>query len=139
MNNPLSARQIAAQWFERVWGHRDESAIAELMAPEACGLLEGGHICRGPVEFLGFFRTLVGVFPDLKVEVLDIVAEEEKAHVRWQAKGTHLGEGMGMKPTGTEQAFNGIAWFVVKEGRIVDGGDCWNLGGLLNRMAAAAV
>ena len=135
MSNPLSPRQVASQWFQRIWVQHDESAIAELMAPEALGHLEGGKVCRGPDEFRDFFRSLTGVFPDLKIEILDIIEEGEKAVVRWSARGTHAGEGMGV-PSNSVQSFSGITWFIVRDGRIVEGGDSWDMGGLLARMAA---
>lgn len=136
MNSPHSPRQVVTQWFQRVWTERDESAIAQLMAPDARGELEGGQQITGPDQFREFHRTLLRVFPDIQVKVLDIVEEGEKAYVRWEARGTHRGDGMGVSATGRPHSFRGITWMVVRNGRIVDGGDSWNQGGLLTRMAA---
>ncbi len=132
-----SPRQIATQWFQRIWNEHDDAAIDQLMAPAGCCELEGGQKIVGPAQFKEFFRTLTTVFPDIRVAVLDIIEEGDKATVRWEARGTHTGDGMGLKASHTPQVFRGMTWMVVQDGQIVDGGDCWNQDGLLARMAAA--
>jgi steroid delta-isomerase-like uncharacterized protein len=138
MSQTPSPRQVASQWFQRVWNDHDESTISELLAPGARGLLEGGQEVTGPQEFREFFRTLLTIFPDLQIKVLEIVEEGEKAYVRWAATGTHCGEGMGLAPSDQPHSFRGITWFRVVNGQIVEGGDSWDQGGLLTRMAACS-
>lgn len=132
-----STRQVATQWFQRVWNERDDAAIGQLMDSNARCELEGGQEIIGPEQFREFFRTLTTVFPDIHVTILDIIEEGDKATVRWEARGTHGGDGMGLRATHTTQVFRGMTWMVVRNGQIVDGGDCWNQDGLLARMAAA--
>lgn len=127
---------MAQLWFQRIWNEKDESAITELMDPEATGELEGGVQVRGPENFCNFFRTLVTVFPDLQVKVVDTVAEGEKVCVRWEATGTHHGDGMGIKATGAPHQFRGTSWLFVRDGKVVGGADFWNQEGLLARMRA---
>lgn len=132
-----SPRQVAIQWFQRVWNERDDTAITQLMASNARCELEGGQEIIGPDQFRQFFQTLTTVFPDIRVAILDAMEEGEKATVRWEARGTHTGDGMGMRATNTAHVFRGMTWMVVRNGQIVDGGDCWNQDALLTRMAAA--
>jgi ketosteroid isomerase-like protein len=137
MSTPRSAREVATQWFQRIWGERDESAIAELMSTESVGYHEGGVISRGPEDFRKFYRDFIHTFPDMHLEVLDIVAEGDKAFVRWEARGTHQGEAFGIAATKRLHEFSGITWMIVRDGMIIGGGDSWNLHGLISRMAAA--
>lgn len=137
MSDPLTPRQVASQWFQRVWNERDQNAISELMAADARGLLEGGQEIIGPDRFREFYTAFTSLFPDLRVEVLDIVEEGERVYTRWEAYGTHGGDGMGLKATHQPHSFRGITWMTVKNGQIVDGGDSWNQEGLRARMAAA--
>lgn len=134
----LTPRQVAVQWYQRVWNERNEAAIDDLMSPAAQGELEGGRKITGPADFKVFFRALSGVFPDLHVKLLDVVEEGEKVVVRWEATGTHGGDGMGMKATHARHTFRGMTWMIVRHGQIVDGGDSWNQDGLLARMASAS-
>lgn len=136
--SPLpTPRHIAAQWFQRVWNERDASAIPEFLAPGCVGHMENGHDLVGPEAFHEqVYQKMMTVFPDLHVAVQDIVAEGDRAYVRWVITGTHRGEGLGMVPTDKVHTFGGITWFVVRDGKIVEGGDSWNQGALLAQMAA---
>jgi predicted ester cyclase len=44
--------------------------------------------------------VLYSAFPDLKVTVADMVAEDDKVVVRFEAPGTHTGDFVGIAPTG---------------------------------------
>lgn len=137
MSSPFSPKEIATQWFQRVWNERDASAIAELMAPDAVGHLEDGQIANGPEGFREFHATLLALFPNISVRVVDIVAEGEKVVTRWEATGTHLGTAPGLPATGLGHQFHGMTWMVIRDGKIIEGGDSWNQGALMRRMGQA--
>jgi predicted ester cyclase len=50
---------------------------------------------------LEFFRILLAAFPDMRMNVEDLIASEDKTVARVKATGTHKGEFMGVAPTGT--------------------------------------
>jgi predicted ester cyclase len=50
---------------------------------------------------LDFFRTLLGAFPDFRMNVEDLIADGDKTVARVRATGTHKGEFMGVAPTAT--------------------------------------
>jgi steroid delta-isomerase-like uncharacterized protein len=136
MSSSLSPREVAAQWFQRVWNEQDASAIFELMAPDAVGHLEDGQIAKGPEGFREFQSTLLTLFPNISVKILDIIEEGEKVVTRWEASGTHQGSALGLPATGLGHQFQGMTWMIVREGKVVEGGDSWNQGGLMRRMGA---
>ena len=49
---------------------------------------------------LAFFRTLQTAFPDMSMDVQDVIASGEKSVARVVITGTHRGEFMGVPPTG---------------------------------------
>jgi steroid delta-isomerase-like uncharacterized protein len=62
---------------------------------------------EGPVEFgsgrdgvAGFFAALHRAFPDLHVEVEDVISSGDRVAVRARMTGTHQGDFMGMPPSG---------------------------------------
>ena len=57
-----------------------------------------------------FFSELFEAFPDLQFEVLDVVAEGDRAAVRWRARGTFAGPGtsMGFEPNGARADLEGM-------------------------------
>jgi steroid delta-isomerase-like uncharacterized protein len=50
---------------------------------------------------LEFFRILRAAFPDMRMDVEDLIAAEDKTVARVNVTGTHKGEFMGVPPTGT--------------------------------------
>ena len=47
-----------------------------------------------------FFRMYIAAFPDLRMNIEDMLSSGDKVVARVQATGTHQGELMGMPPTG---------------------------------------
>ena len=133
----LPPSEVARRWFEVMWNGRKSELIAELMAPGAIGHLEGGQKTVGPEGFAAFREEFLAAVPDLHLVVVKILSDSEEVCVHWEATGTHQGTGMGMAPSHRELAFNGVTWLRVKDGRITEGWDFWNLGGLMQTMSAA--
>ena len=53
---------------------------------------------EGTLKFFGILRD---AFPDMRMDVEDLIAGEDKAVARVKITGTHKGEFMGVPPTGT--------------------------------------
>jgi steroid delta-isomerase-like uncharacterized protein len=63
---------------------------------------------------------LLRAFPDLQVSVEDMIEEDDKVVGRNVLTGTHLGEYMGVPPTGTTIQYNEIFIFRFVNGRIAE-------------------
>jgi steroid delta-isomerase-like uncharacterized protein len=74
----------------------------------------------GPAALKEVFARLHGAFPDLSVQVEDLIAEGDKVVARNTVTGTHRGEFMGLPPTGRSVSYDEI--FVVRftAGRVVE-------------------
>ena len=127
---------VARRWFEEVWNERRDDTIDELMAPDSWGHIEGGDV-QGPEAFRQMRSTFLSALPDVRIEVEDVVAEGERAAVRWRAYGTHAGDGFGFPATRQQVHVRGTTWMTVRDGKIVEGWDTWNLGGLLESLRVA--
>lgn len=132
------AAEVASRWFLEVWNERAGHLIPELMAEDSIGHLEGGQTVRGHDEFRNFQGAILGLLPDLQVNVLRCIAEGEDACVLWEATGKHTGEGLGFVPTQKQVLFRGTTWFRIVDGRIVEGWDSWNHDGLFATLATGA-
>ena len=135
MANPH--RDHARRWFEEVWNARRDATVRELLAEKAVAHMEGGDFV-GPDRFLETRAALLAAFPDIRVTVEDVVADGDQAVVRWRAVAHHKGELLGIKPSGREMSFRGMTWMAFRDGKVVEGWDSWNLGGLLNDCRAAS-
>ena len=86
------ARELGRRWFEEVWNARKDHAVDELLSPDSYGHVEGGEYC-GPEGFRKMRDFFLSALPDVRIEVEDIIADENRAAVRWRARGTHSGDG----------------------------------------------
>lgn len=127
------ARELGRRWFEEVWNRQSDEAVDELMAPGAYGHVEGGEY-RGPEGFREMRAMFFSALSNVHIEVEDILAADDRAAVRWRATGTHSGEGFGFAPSKRGIDVRGTTWLVVKEGKIVEGWDTWNLAGMLESL-----
>jgi steroid delta-isomerase-like uncharacterized protein len=127
---------VARRWFEEVWNARSDSAIDELMSADSHGHVEGGDV-RGPDGFREMRNMFFAALPDVRIIIEDILASGERVAVRWRAEGTHTGEGFGFPATRQAVNVRGTTWLVIRDGKLVEGWDTWNLGGLLDSLRTA--
>ena len=55
---------------------------------------------------LEYFRMLIAAFPDMRMDVEDVIASGDKAVARVRLTGTHKGEFLGIPATGKSAAVN---------------------------------
>lgn len=126
-------KALSRRWFEEVWNQRRSETIDELMGTDGVGHMEGGDV-TGREEFRQTRERILNAFPDLMVSVDAVIAEGENAGVRWTARGTHRGAGLGIEATGRPAVFRGMTWLRCQGGRIAEEWDSWNMGGLFERL-----
>ena len=124
---------LARRWFEEVWNQRRAATVHELLEPDSVGHLQTGDVV-GPQPFLEVQAEFLQALPDVRVRVEDTVAQGDQVVVRWSASGCHHGKGMGCDPTGTQVRFWGMTWLRFRAGKMVEGWDAWDLGGLMQRL-----
>jgi steroid delta-isomerase-like uncharacterized protein len=66
------------------------------------------------------FRSLRAAFPDMKVQVEDVIAEGDKVVGRFVVSGTNTGEFMGMPATGKAFTYDEIVIVRFKDGKIIE-------------------
>jgi steroid delta-isomerase-like uncharacterized protein len=74
----------------------------------------------GLEEFQGVFELIHRVFPDLQVEVGDLISEGDRVAVRWVARGTHSEEWAGVPATGRVVQIGGMDIYRFRAGRIAE-------------------
>lgn len=127
------AAVLGRRWFEEVWNDRREEAIDELMAPDAVGHMEGGDVA-GPQGFREVRAVFLNALPDMHITVEDVLSEGDRAVVRWRVRATHTGDLLGIPPSHRKIDFRGMSWLTVRDGKLAEGWDTWNLGGLLDSL-----
>jgi steroid delta-isomerase-like uncharacterized protein len=121
----LSNKQVMRRWFERVWNHRDERAIHELMASGHVGHgLIAGEPLVGPDAFVPYFRRFAAAMPDVQIAIEDLIEEDDRVCARWTATGTLTGDDLGVAPTGNRATVSGMSIGRIVDGQIVES---WNV------------
>ena len=128
-----SNEALVRRWFNEIWNERRPAVIDELLAPDGISHLEGTEMV-GPDQFRQYHSELMTVFPDLRITVEEVISQGEAAAVRWRVEATHAGAGLGLEPTGQVVKFSGMTWVHIRDGKIVEGWDSWNQGGLMQRL-----
>jgi predicted ester cyclase len=64
----------------------------------------------------------------------DMVAEGDKLAVRWTVQGSHLGELLGIPPTGKPVRFSGISIYRLAAGKIAEQWEQWDRLPLLQQL-----
>jgi predicted ester cyclase len=71
-------------------------------------------------------------FPDVRMEIVELIAEVDKVVGRFTCSATHLGPWLGQAPTGRRfEGVDEVAIFRFRDGRIVD---AWSLEDTLGRL-----
>jgi glyoxylase-like metal-dependent hydrolase (beta-lactamase superfamily II)/predicted ester cyclase len=112
--------RVVREYFEAL-GRAESDAPPRFYAPDGRGHIHGVVGPAGPDESAAFFAQLFAAFPDWRFEVLDLIAEGERAAVRWRARGTFAGPGgfQGFEPSGARVELEGMDLVWVRDGRIV--------------------
>lgn len=131
-----TAGTIAHRWFEEVWNQNRDATIDDLMHPEAVFHMEGAEV-RTPSEFRQMRDAFMNSFPGLHLEIEDVISDGDHAVVRWHFRATHAGSGFGERATEQPVAVRGMSWAVVRDGRIIEGWDSWNISGLMATIGVA--
>ncbi len=85
--------------YERI-SARDIAGFGELVADDFVEHDEMPGLPPTKEGMLEFFRILLAAFPDMRMNVEDLIASEDKTVARVNATATHTGEFMGVPPTG---------------------------------------
>jgi steroid delta-isomerase-like uncharacterized protein len=133
---PFDHKALTRRWFEEVWNKGREEAIDEMSAPEgvAYGLAEDGRDMPGPDEFRKFYRQFRSGIPDIHITVDQVIGEGDTTAVRFTARGTHAGDGLGIRATGRPIRFTGICMLRWKNGQIVQGWNEFDAAGLMRQI-----
>jgi predicted ester cyclase len=120
MSTEEKNKTLVHEFFEEAWVKGNVSAVDEFVAAEYVehprpSTLPPGT--EGLKQLITAYRT---AFPDLKMTLDDILAEGEMVAFRWSVSGTHLGDWLGILPTGNHVRATGITIFRIAGGKIVE-------------------
>jgi predicted ester cyclase len=114
-------------YFEEVLSKGNVAAIDEFMDADYVDHSIPSGLPPGPEGLKQATSTYRTAFPDLKATLDDIFAEGDRVAYRWSVSGTHLGEWLGIPPTGNHVTATGITILRIANKKVVEG---WNFADL---------
>lgn len=129
-------KAIVQRFLEEVVNQKNPAAAAAICAPE---LSWHGGAMGEALDLPGFQSQLASIFasfPDLSVEIHEMIAEHDRVAVRLTLRGTQLGEFQGVAPTGKRVVSPGMSTYRITDNRIVE--EWWqnDLLGLMRQLDA---
>ncbi len=122
----VANKVLVYRWYEEVWNKQNERVIDELLSDDIVlyGLSESPtEFATGPAAFKKYWRTILTALPDIQISVESTIAEDEKVVARCRVRATHLGEGLGVPPTGKKIHITGISISTFSNGKAIE---AWN-------------
>jgi predicted ester cyclase len=107
---------LVTRFVEDVFNGGNTRLLAEMVSPEHVSHLPNGDH-YGPEGVRIDIASFRAAFPDLRLMILDMVAEYDRVVFRFVANGTHEGPFMGVAPTGKRVKVDGIVIDHVRDGK----------------------
>jgi ketosteroid isomerase-like protein len=115
-----SNKEVVRRLVTEVLNGGDLAVIGELYAPELAPAAE---------RWIAPFRAS---FPDVQMEIAELIAEDDKVVGRFTCSATHLGAWLGHPPTGRRfERVDEVSIFRFRDGRIAH---VWSLEDSLGRL-----
>ena len=119
-------KAVLRRWFDEVWNNGRAEVIEELFDENgiAHGLSDDpSQPIKGPSGYRPFYEVFRQAFPNIRIDIEDMIAEGDKVAARCSVRGKHEGEFMGRAATQAPVEITGIAIVRIENGKIVE---AWN-------------
>jgi predicted ester cyclase len=127
-------KAIFRRFIEEVWNNGNLAVADELFAPNAVSpsapQLPPGS--EGVRIITTMFRS---AFPDFHMKIEDLIAEGDKVIARLTESGTHLGEFMGIAPTGKHVEFTEIGILRIADSKVIESWYETDMFGLMQQLS----
>ena len=114
-------KAVVLRVFDEIINHGKLEVAEEVTTPTTQVHVPFAHPGHGTPGLQKIASGLREGFPDIRVQVDEILAVDDRVVVRWQTtRQTHTGEYRGLPPTGKEVRVTAIQWFRLENERIVE-------------------
>jgi steroid delta-isomerase-like uncharacterized protein len=118
--NAALNKAVVRRWVDEVWNQGKFEAIDELAAPEYVMhyfAMDGDVDLNTYKQLFALFQT---AFADVKMEIEELLVDGDKVTAQILQQATHVGELMGVPPSGKRASQRALAIYRVKDGKLVE-------------------
>jgi predicted ester cyclase len=139
MNLTTEQNKIAVIRFNKEFIEQGNmQSFTELVSSEVVNHAAPAGAPAGPESMIHFLQHILRKgFPDVKVEILDQIAEGDKVTTRKILRGRHTGEFMGIAPSGKEVAIHVIDIIRLRNGQYIEHWGMSNLVEVLGQLSSS--
>lgn len=129
----------AQQKFGEAVNSGNLSMLRDIVAPDAVDHDPAPNQGLGPEGFIAYFTELRTAFPDLKIAVDHMVADDDNVAFAYTVTGTHNGPLMGIAPTGRKISARGMQITRFENGKQVERWGSSDQLGIMQQIGAVAM
>jgi predicted ester cyclase len=118
---------LVRRFYKRLWNAWDDDAVEAILAPTFAFRGSLGAETQGWEGWRAYRDQVRNGSPDFRNQVIDMVCENDRAAVRLECSGHHLGPLIGIEATGRRFRYSAAAFFQAEAGLLTD---AWVLGDL---------
>jgi steroid delta-isomerase-like uncharacterized protein len=123
--------------MEDLWNQKTPTLIEELFASN-CVIHTPDGALHGIDGAKQLYNAYVSSFPDVHFTIEDIVADDDKAAIRYTFNGTHHGPLRGIAPTGKSTSVAGAVFFHFAAGKVIEQRGIWDSLALMQQLGVVA-
>jgi predicted ester cyclase len=126
----LTNKEIVAGFFE-IYNTKDYEAIHQYFAPD---YIDHGLPLQSVEAAIKILKLIHQSFPDIHVVIDDLIEENNQVVFRGRFSATHLGEFVGIEPTGEKVEFEALEIFKIENQKITESWGYWPLSTIINQI-----
>jgi len=119
---------LVHRFYDLLWNAWDDDAVASTLHPDLRFRGSLGQETVGLDQWRDYRDGVRRASPDFHNEVVDLVADGDRAAARLLWSGTHEGTLLGVEGTGRRFSYPGAAFFTARAGLVAD---VWVVGDLV--------
>ncbi|SAK84701.1 polyketide cyclase [Caballeronia calidae] len=108
----------AVERIYRAFAAHDVALLREAVTPDWEYVPEPPGQKPGPDQMIAIFADMATALPDMRIEILDMLVQDDRVGVRAEVSGTQSGPLMGIAPTSKPVRFAIHSFHQVRDGRI---------------------
>jgi predicted ester cyclase len=114
-------KAVVRRIFDEIFNQGKLDVADELLTPDTAVHVPFEHPGSGPAALKKIVGSLRGGFPDIQLEIEDMLGEGDKVAVAWHStRQTHLGPYRGLPPTRRSVHVSGIDILRFEDGRVAE-------------------
>lgn len=119
----MTNKQVVTNFFIKGYNENDYAAVRKLINENYYDHSPAG--ARGPSDAINILKIVENIFPDMNVEIIDLIEDGNKVAGRFNFIATHNNDYMGVKATNKRIEWEAIEIFRIENGQIIESWGYW--------------